>query len=615
MRFQVIKLLYLGMFSLILLRLFYWQVVQSDMLTAKAESQRFLTKETIANRGEILFSDGSVLVSSEPAYSLFAQPRIINQNFLLDSKAGLDISKNQDIEKIVKYKKEAAIKLAEIFKEEDKKMATQTATIAATPDEEKMDLQQRQDYIFNLLNKDLFWVNLNRKVDNSLKRKIEELSLLGLGFDSSTKRFYPEGSSSAHITGFVGSDEYGEDIGYGGVEGYYNGELKGRNGTFTQEKDALGLPILIGQFTSKEPLPGKTLKLHIDRAVQRIVERALEKGMVKYGAKGAAAVIINPRDGAIMAMASYPSYDQTKSWLYPRQNLKNPLTADAYEPGSTFKVLVMAAGINEGLVTPETKCDICNGPLKVSDYTIRTWNNKYQENPNMTDVIIHSDNTGMVFVGRKMGKEKLFDYIQQFGFGNVTGVDLQDEQSPDIRPLDDWKEIDLATATFGQGISVTGLQLVRAVSAIANGGLIYEPHIVDTISNDDKTHIIAPRVISNPITSETAKQVTAMMVKAVDDGEAQFYKNKAGLIGYKIAGKTGTAQIPVAGHYDATKTIASFVGFAPANDPKFVMLVRYDQPTSSIYGADTAAPTFFEITKELFTYYGIPPTEQAAIKN
>jgi cell division protein FtsI/penicillin-binding protein 2 len=615
MRFQVIKLIYIGMFSLILLRLFYWQIVQGDMLTAKAESQRFLTKEMIAPRGEIQFSDGSVLVSSEPAYTLFAQPRIINQSFLPKTEITLENLQSQDMEKIIRYKKDAALKLAELFKEEDKKLATQTATIAATPEEEKVDLQERQDYFFNLLNKDLFWVNLNRKVDNSLKRRIEDFSLTGLGFDSGTKRFYPEGSSSAHIMGFVGSDEYGEDIGYGGVEGYYNGELKGKPGSLTQEKDALGLPILIGQFTSKDPKPGKTLKLHIDRAIQRMVESSLQKGMVRYGAKGASAVIMDPKDGAILAMASYPSYDPTKSWLYPRQNLRNPLTADAYEPGSTFKVLVMAAGINEGLVTPETKCDICNGPLKVADYTIRTWNNKYQENPTMTDVIIHSDNTGMVYVGRKMGQEKLFDYIRQFGFGSVTGVDLQDEQSPDIRPLKDWKEIDLATATFGQGISVTGLQLVRAVAAIANGGVMYEPHIVDTITDGEKKHVIAPRVIGNPLKPETTKQVTEMMIQAVDQGESQFYKKKAGIENYQIAGKTGTAQIPVAGHYDATKTIASFIGFAPANDPKFVMLVRYDQPTSSIYGADTAAPTFFEITKELFTYYGIPPSVQAGIKN
>lgn len=578
------------------------------MLTAKAEGQRFLTKETIAPRGEILYSDGSALVTSEPAYLLYAQPRIINEQLVPQTKLNPENPEPQDMEKVVKYKKDFAVKLSQIFKEEDTKMSTQTATIAATPEEVKLEINQRQDYLFNLLTKNLYWVNLNRKVDNSLKKKLEGLSLKGLGFDNSTKRFYPEGSSSAHITGYVGSDEYGEDIGYFGLEGYYNGELKGKNGQLVQEKDALGLPILIGEFSSKETKPGKTLKLHIDRAIQRMVESSLEKGLQKYGAKGVSAIVMDPSNGAIVAMASLPSYDPARSWLYPRQSYRNPLTADAYEPGSTFKVLVMAAGINEGLVTPETICDICSGPLPVANYVIKTWNNKYMDNPSMTDVIIHSDNTGMVYISRKMGTEKMFDYLEKFGFGNVTGVDLQDEQSPDMRPLKDWKEIDLATASFGQGISVTGLQLVRAVSSIANGGIMMEPHVVNTISDGEHITEIKPRVVGNPISEEAAKKVTEMMVQAVDKGEAQFYKKKAGIQDYKIAGKTGTAQIPVAGHYDATKTIASFVGFAPADDPKFVMLVRYDQPTSSIYGADTAAPTFFDITRDLFMYYGIAPS-------
>jgi cell division protein FtsI/penicillin-binding protein 2 len=317
---------------------------------------------------------------------------------------------------VVRYKKDYSLKLAEFFKAEDQKIATKTATIAATPEEEKADMQLRQDYLFNLLTKDLYWVNLNRKVDNIAKKRLETFNLNGLGFENSTKRFYPEGSSSAHITGFVGSDQYGEDIGYAGVEGYYNGELKGKSGVLTQEKDAMGLPILIGQFTSKEPKQGKTLKLHIDRAVQKIVETSLTKGVDKFGAKAGSVIIMDPSNGAILAMASSPSYDQAKSWLYPRQNFRNQVIGDAYEPGSTFKVLSMAAGINEGLVTPETRCDICNGPLSVSNYVIKTWNNQYMDNPTMTDVIIHSDNTGMVFVARKLGQDKMFDYIKKLGF-------------------------------------------------------------------------------------------------------------------------------------------------------------------------------------------------------
>ncbi len=211
----------------------------------------------------------------------------------------------------------------------------------------------------------------------------------------------------------------------------------------------------------------------------------------------------------------------------------------------------------------------------------------------------------MVFTGLKLGLDKFYSYLENFGFGNLTSIDLQDESSPDIRPKEEWREIDLATASFGQGIAVTPIQMVRAVSAIANGGKLMEPHVVKEIRDEAGVFEIKPKIIREIIKDSTALQVKEMMVQAVEEGEAKFFKPK----GFKIAGKTGTAQIPVAGHYDPNKTIASFVGFAPADDPKFVMLISYDQPSTSIYGSETAAPTFFEIAKQLFTYYKIVPSE------
>lgn len=611
MRLKVIKIIYLTAFLIITVRLFYWQIIKTDELTARAEGQRFLTKEVKPTRGSILFADSSVLAGSKPSYLVFTQPKLIDET-LLKAKNITDLDnpqKNIDHTQVINFKKDYARKLAVVFHQENKKQATQTATIPATPEEEEIQIKQIEENLFSKINKNLFWVNLNFNVDLEIKKGLEGLDLAGLGFEEDSTRFYPEGSSSAHLLGFVGSNEYGESTGYFGLEGFYNGELRGKKGTMTQEKDALGLPILIGDFFSRQPKSGKTLVLNIDRAVQRIVERSLQKGLEKYKAKSVSAVIVDPSTGAVLAMASYPSYDPSKNSQYPREFLRNPVTADAYEPGSTFKVLVMAAGINEKVIESDTKCDICSGPLKVADYTIRTWNNKYQENPSMSDVIIHSDNTGMVFVSRKLGLEKMYDYIKKFGFGELTNIDVQDEASPDIRPVKNWKEIDLATSSFGQGISVTPIQIVRAVATIANGGNLYEPHVVSKIIDGDKTHTVQPRIISTPISPEAAKVITEMMVKAVDQGESQFYKKSLGISNYKIAGKTGTAQIPVAGHYDPTKTVASFVGFAPADNPKFVMLVRYNEPGTSIYGADTAAPTFFEIAKELFLYYGIAPTE------
>ncbi len=614
MRIRILKLIFFSVIFAIILRLGYWQIYKSDELTARAEGQRTSIKDVIAPRGTIFFSDLSTLATSQPSYLVYVQPKNIK------------IPKSFNA---VEYRKYYAQKLAEIFFEEDQKLrekfkedkiGTASAKLEATPpanvviktDEEikKDEKKKIEDFIIDRLSQDLYWVSLARKVDVETKRRIEKLNLEGIGFESSSQRFYPEGSSSAHLLGFIGSDIYGVETGYFGLEGFYNGELKGTRGLLKLEKDALGLPILIGQFINKIAKPGKNLILTVDRTVQYIAERNLRAGVEKYQAKGGSVIILEPNSGDILAMASVPGYDPSISYLYPGENFKNPITAESYEPGSTFKVLVMAAGINEGLVEPDTRCDRCEGPLDLSGYKIRTWNNKYLANQTMSETIIHSDNTGMVFVGRKLGVDKLYEYIRKFGFGDITYIDLQDEQSPPLREREDWKEIDLATASFGQGISVTPIQLIRGVAAIANGGKLIEPKVVKEIVDGRGSTKIKDRVLGNPITTDTSKKITEMMIQAVDKGESQFYKKKIGVSDYKIAGKTGTAQIAVAGHYDPTKTVASFIGFAPADNPKFVMLVRYNEPSSSIFGADTAAPTFFEIAKELFLYYGIAPSEQ-----
>lgn len=614
-RLRVIRWIFLSFLALIVFRLFYWQVISHDDLVARAEGQRIIKKEVVAPRGSILFSDGSILAGSEPAFSVFVQPKDIEVEIaqkLSESKKTelLTAQLPPDIQNLIDLRKnELAKKLATFFNDLDYKdfESTESAEVIQKQKEEKEKVLEAD--ILGKLKQNLNWVSLNRKLDLSEKQQLDKMQLYGVGADETSLRFYPEGSSSAHILGFVASDDYGEEVGYFGLEGFYNGELKGRKGLLTQEKDAMGLPILIGKFLMQEAKPGKTLTLNLDRTIEHIVEERLKEGIEKYQAKGASAIVMEPKTGKILAMAAYPSYDPLRAFEFPNAFHKNPITADSYEPGSTFKVLVMGAAMNEGLVEPDTRCDICAGPVEISGYSIRTWDNKYEPDATMTDVIIHSDNTGMVFAGEKLGADKMYNYITSYGFGSPTKVDLQDESSPPLREKGTWKEIDLATASFGQGISVTPLQLITAVSSIANGGKVMEPQAVSEIRDQGKVYKIKPRVVSEPLKEETTKKVTEMMIQAVDKGEAQFYKKKAGLQDYKIAGKTGTAQIAVAGHYDATKTIASFIGFAPADNPRFIMLVRYDQPGSSIYGADTAAPTFFAIAKDIFTYLGIPPTE------
>jgi cell division protein FtsI (penicillin-binding protein 3) len=593
MRLKIIHIIFLGALILILLRLSYWQIARADDLSAMAESQRTTSQEIIAPRGTILFSDSSVLAGSQPAYLLYGDPREIEQKFTGDDKT-------IQTSMMANYKKTFADTLSQSLSQD-------LSPLEATDEAAKKQYADNLDqFILSQINKDLYWVNLGNVVNLDKKTQLAKLNLNGLGFEQTTRRFYPEGSSSAHLLGFVGQNEYGDQKGYFGIEGKYDGELKGKNGVLKQEKDANGLPILIGNYVSKDAKPGKTLVLNIDRTIQKIVEEKLQIGMHKYGAKDASAIVMDPKTGAILAMASLPSYDPESPSLYPKENFKNPITVDSYEPGSTFKVLVMAAAINEGLLSRTTLCDICSGPVSIGGFTIHTWDNNYHPDETMDDVIIHSDNVGMVFVSRKLGLDREFDYINKFGFGKLTGIDVQDEFSPDIRSKDSWHDVDIATASFGQGISATALQMVRAVAVLANGGKLMEPHIVKQVQSSDGNSNIDPKVVGQPISPEAAKQVTQMMVRAVNEGEAKFAKTK----GYDVAGKTGTAQIPIAGHYDPTKTIASFVGFAPADNPRFVMLVRYGQPTSSIYGAETAAPTFFQIAQEIFNYYGIAPSGQ-----
>lgn len=611
MRLKIIRWIFLSFLVLITFRLFHWQVLSHDELIARAEDQRIIKKEVVAPRGTILFSDNSVLAGSEPAFSLFLQPKTIDlelsKKFNSERKTDLtSAASNSDLKNYIDlYKKNLAQKLGTYLAREDLEYIESTGGATLSDQDRENAVKSKEADIYDKLNKDLFWISLNRKVDLASKQALEKMDLFGLGFDETSLRFYPEGSSSAHLLGFVASDAYGEEVGYFGLEGFYNGELKGKRGVLTQEKDAMGLPILIGEFSLQSAKDGKTLVLNIDRAIQHVVEEKLKEGIQKYGAQGASAIVMDPKTGKVLAMASYPSYDPLRAFEYPKEYHRNPISADAYEPGSTFKVLVMAAAINEGLVEPETVCDICDGPLEISGFTIKTWNNKYQANSTMTDVIIHSDNTGMVYAGRKLGIDTMYKYLENYGFGKPTKIDLQDESSPPVRAKKDYKEIDLATTSFGQGILVTPIQLITAVSSIANGGKLMEPQIVSEVIDGNKIYTIKPRMIAEILKPETTKKVTDMMVKAVENGESKFAKPK----GYRVAGKTGTAQIAVGGSYDASNTIASFIGFAPADDPKFIMLVRYDRPKTSIYGAETAAPTFFNIAREIFTYYGIAPTE------
>jgi cell division protein FtsI/penicillin-binding protein 2 len=544
-----------AVFCFLVVRLFYWQVIRSPELRLEAASQYYFTFTLPAQRGAILASDFKPLVLNQSAYLAYAQPK--------------------DIRDIAGF-------------------STQVSSILGL---------DRKNLEIALSEPGKMWVPVAHKVEASRVSELRALALNGLGFEREPKRMYPESSMAAHLVGFVGSDEQGKDRGYFGLEGYYNRELSGKDGYLQLEKDVRGSPILVGETHRTESYDGRSIVLWLDRSVQRSAEQRLLEGIGKYGAKAGSVVVMDPKTGGILAMASYPNYHPGAFAQYPKEYYQNPVIAGVYEPGSTFKVLVMAMGIDRNAVKSTTIAEE-TGPVRVGEYRIRTWDDSYRGTISMTDVLVHSSNVGMVFVQKKLGKEGMLDALHRFGFGQLTGIDLQEEAEANIRTDSDWNEIDLATASFGQGIGVTPIQMVRAVGAIANNGKMVKPQVVKEI-RDESGNVVRnkPNNVFSVISPNTAQIVTEMMVASVDRGEAKWAKPK----GYRIAGKTGTAQIPVAGHYDENKTIASFVGFAPADNPKFVMLVTLNEPTSSPWGSETAAPLFFAISRDLFSYYGISP--------
>ncbi len=576
-RIKVFQIVAYVVAAIIITRLFYWQFLAKVETNASSIADE---SKIPASRGEIFASDGFPLVANQEAFLLYGQPNSLNTN-----------------------PQTAAQQLAPFLISE--KYSTSSAQLS--DDEKKLKDQEikneEQDLANKLSDKKLFWVQLARKIPLEVKTKIDSLSIKGLDFEHDTKRFYPEASMAAQLLGFVGSNKFGDDTGYFGLEGYYDSQLKGQDGRLGEEKDPLGFPILVGSYHSIPPKEGDSLYLTIDRSIQYIVEKRLREDVQKYGAKDGTVIVSDPKTGHILAMSTYPNFNPSLFSEYSESDFKNPAVSDAYEPGSTFKLIAMSAALDLSLLDPNTRCDVCSGPRTIGDYQIETWNKQYFPNSTMTEVIQHSDNVGMTFVADKLGIDRFSDYIRKFGFGAKTGMDVQGEIPGLIRSKDEWRPIDLATASFGQGLAVTPIQMVQAAQAIANGGKLIAPRVVSKIVENGREITVGSPSEQQVISQKTSALMTEMMVNAVEKGEAHAFAPK----GYSIAGKTGTAQIPVAGHYDPTKTIASFIGFAPAENPKFVMLVRFTEPSSSIFGAETAAPTFFGIAKDIFNYLSISP--------
>lgn len=447
------------------------------------------------------------------------------------------------------------------------------------------------------------WAMLANDVPMEKYLALRTMGFSGLYADQMLQRVYPEASLAGVLTGFVGKDAQGAQIGYYGLEGYYESELKGLDGYYEGERDPAARPLFFGYQDQLDSQDGRDLYLTIDKSVQQIAKTVAINGMELHKPKELCIVVADPKTMAILALSCLPDYDPRDYGKYPDTTYRNALISDVYEPGSTFKPIIVASAIEAKAIEP-TEILPENGALEVGDYSIRTWDNKYRGTIAVPDILAKSSNVGMVRIGQKLGDENIFTTITRYGFGTETGIDLQGEVTGSVRSKKDWYPIDYATATFGQGLAVTPIQLLSAFASVINGGELVRPYIVAKMSDGIKTSIHPDKTVVRRVISEANSRIMRKMLEyTVNNAEYRWQKPA----GYRFGGKTGTAQIPIAGKYDASRTIASFIGFAPVDNPKFIALVLLKEPTTSSWGSETAAPLFFELAKELISYYNIPP--------
>lgn len=491
------------------------------------------------------------------------------------------------------------------------------------------------------------YVFLKNRIDPKISRKIKELNLKGVVLLPEHWRYYPENLLASHTIGFLNKDGLGQY----GVEGYFDTELKGKRGTIYAEKDPLGRQITVGKGEIVNAVDGDTIILTIDRIIQKKTEEVLKNAVTKYKADSGQVIIMDPFTGAITAMANYPAFDpnnytdvyklralkkdelvektmpvfklndkgkyvpvakndlnnpSVRKYIYENKFgpsvFKNKIVSEFYEPGSVFKPIIMSMALDAKEVEPQTTF-IDDGPLKIDEFTIKNSTGIYHGKSTMYDVLAYSLNTGMSFVAKKLGKKLMYEYLADFGIGEYTNVQLDGETKGRLDYYKQWSKAQLLTTSFGQGIIVTPLQLITAWAALANGGKLMQPYIVDSIVKEDKVLKNEPQVIKRVISEETSSIITAMNINTVR-------KKTADIPGYSVAGKTGTAQIAgKGGEYEKGEgtTITSFVGYAPALKPKFVMLIKLDRPRigEGTWGETTAAPTFKEIGEFLMKYYNV----------
>ena len=446
---------------------------------------------------------------------------------------------------------------------------------------------------------------LKSKVSSEIVKQIEDLNIKGIKLIPETWRYFPANTLACHVVGFVGFSG-DEKIGQYGIEGYYNNKLGGEEGYLEGEQDTRGSLISVAKSFFQPAEDGTNLILTIDPNIQFFIEEKLKEIAERLKAEGGTIIIENPKTGAIRALANWPTFNPNNySEVKDINVFLNPVVSSLFEPGSIFKPITMAIALDRKLVGPNTTYED-KGFVKIGGYTIENSVKTPQGIQTMTQVLEKSLNTGAVFVGQLINKKTFKDYLERFGFSQKTGIDLEGEIKGNISNLKNNRDIEYATATFGQGIAVTPIELISALSAIANGGKMMKPHVVEKIIySNGKEETIKPMVLEQVVSPETAETLTKMMVSVVENG----WSKKAYIPGYFIAGKTGTAQVPdpERGGY-SDKTIHSFGGFFPAFDPQFFILIKLDNPKGIPFASESIVPVFREIAEYIINYYEIPPS-------
>ena len=541
-------------------RLFFLQIIDKSDLQAKNLSQVQVDRKLQSPRGTIYDRNGRPLAMSVVTKSLYADPKMIKQ------------SPNEIAELIAPY------------------------------------VTMSKDNIVKSLQEDTAFVWLDRMMEPEKSKAVAQLikdkNLEGLNFVEESKRYYPNGNLAAQVLGFVGTDDKGLD----GLEMVLDDELKGGIQKELVATDRKGNAIFGSVLSKYLPDKGKSVTLTIDATIQFIAERALDKAMVDTGAKHASVIVMDPKNGEILAMANRPSYDPNNYNQSGEEAFKNIAVTNLYEPGSTFKPIIASAALAAGKWKLDTVYND-KGAFAANGHIIRNWDGEGYGPVRLLDILKYSLNTGMAEIGTSTGADILSKYVRDYGFGSETGIELPGEGAGILYNPEDMSKLDVATMSIGQGIAVTPLQMVRAFGALANGGAMMKPHIIKSYSNSqgDVTSTTETSVVGQPVPAETVKTIVDILEKEVSEGGG----TKAMVEGYHFAGKTGTAQKLDTKHggYLDGQYIASFIGFGPVEDPKFVVLVVIDDPQKgSYYGSQIVAPVFKDIVSQLVRYYQMSPS-------